>query len=613
MIRQFQDMFRPNYEVVASLGWFVAAIYILAVRPPLWPAMFVAVLAIAARRAWQAAKLYEFRISLGVARVEKMKVADLIALSRSMQAKHKSFWLGRGFIWSQRHAETARHIQIRNPEEIKGIPDWFPQRAMDFLSPKNTTLVKEGVIGVPWIHGMEPKEIDLGLPLEALPGHTGILGTTRTGKTRLYELLCTQIIHTMPDAALICIDPKGDKDWEDRLEKECKRTGRKFLRFHPAHPQKSIRINPLANWNNISEPATRIGQLIDADGSFAAFAWKTLYRVMRGQVAAGEKPDIKTTKRYVEQGIEPLLTRLLSQLFDEHDGDGWRATLSRYGKGKQVSDVEMMAAKYTDEYMPTGRGDEAMDGLVSMLRHSKEHYSKMVQVLEPILEMLGSGEIGAMLSPDPLDHTDTRPIYDTKRIIDEKAVLYIGLDSLSDKITGSAIASILLADIASVSGAIYNFEAKTNAYLMVDEAPEVLNDQAVQILNKGGGAGIKAFLAMQTLADMEARYASKPKAMMTLGNLNNIICLRLRDMDSAEYVSKMFLSTVVRTEATSYSSGSDSSSAFTEFRGGINRSLAEKDVPLVSPDVITRLPPLQFIALIAAQKTVKGRIPLLID
>ena len=51
-------------------------------------------------------------------------------------------------------------------------------------------------------------------------------------------------------------------------------------------------------------------------------------------------------------------------------------------------------------------------------------------MLEPLLEMLGSSEIGDLLSPDPLDTTDTRPIYDMAKVINEGAVLYIGLDWL---------------------------------------------------------------------------------------------------------------------------------------------------------------------------------------
>ncbi len=614
-MRSYQDMFRPNYEMAAGAGWLAGTLALIILQPPMWGPALAVMIGMGLWRWNQAADLYRFRLAISVFRADQMKVADIIATTKRMLRK-QDLWLGRGFVWSQKHAEIARHIQIRNPGEMPTIPAWMPDRVLRWLAPKNQAVVREdqGKIGVPWIHGVGfAEETDIPLPLESLTGHTAVAGTTRTGKTRFYEMLSTQIIHTQRDAALICIDPKGDKDWKARLEKECKRSGRRFLLFDPAHPEDSIRLNPLANWNNLSEPATRIGQLIDADGSFAAFAWKTLYRVMRGMVADGQKPDIKRTKRLVEMGVEPLLERLLTKLFNAHEGEGnWEHTLSQFGAAKATR-AEMMATKYTSDYMPEGLGDEAIDGLVAMVRHSKEHYSKMVQVLEPILEMLGSGEIGSMLSPDPLDQSDTRPIYDTKRIIEEKSVLYMALDSLSDKIVGSAIASIALADIASGTGASYNFGEKTSLYLLIDEAAEVINDQTVQILNKGGGAGVKAFLAFQSTADAEARFGSKAKSLMALANLNNIISFRLKDPQSAQWVSEMFPTTILRTEQQSYSAGSDSSSAFTEFRGGVSRSLKEVDAPLVSVELLTKLPPLNYFAFIAAQKVWKGRVPILID
>lgn len=614
-MRSYQDMFRPNFEVASGAGWFVGVVALAALQPPMWVPAAVGSIGMGVWRWHQAADLYRFRMAISVFRADKMVVADLVGVSKRMLQK-QDLWLGRGFVWSQKHAEIARHIQIRDPKEMPTVPSWMPDQVLRWIAPKNQSVVRGevGKIGVPWIHGIGfAEETDIPLPLESLSGHTAVAGTTRTGKTRFYEMLSTQIIHLQRESALICIDPKGDKDWKARLQKECKRAGRPFLLFDPADPEHSIRLNPLANWNNLSEPATRIGQLIDADGSFAAFAWKTLYRVMRGMVAGGQKPDIRSTKRLVEMGIEPLLERLLTKLFNLHEGDGnWESRLSQYGSGKATR-AEMMANKYTSDYMPENLGDEAIDGLVAMVRHSKEHYSKMVQVLEPILEMLGSGEIGAMLSPDPLDIGDRRPIYDTKRIIDEKAVLYMALDSLSDKIVGSAIASIALADIASATGASYNFGEKTNAYLLIDESAEVINDQTVQILNKGGGAGIKAFLAFQATADAEARFGSKAKSLMALANLNNVITFRLKDPQSAQWVSEMFPTTIVRTESQSYSAGSDSSSAFTEFRGSVSRQLKEVDAPLVSVELLTKLPPLNFFAFIAAQKVWKGRVPILID
>lgn len=623
MTRSYNDMFRPAYETPAFFTWGASAIAMAALQPPLWPVFATASLGLCAKRGKEAFDLYRFRASISALRVESLTVDAALAISKrhlkkrkiGNQTKDGAFYIGSGFKWTQEHAEISRQIMYRSPGEIQGPPAWLPNKILAAIQPKNFVPLDSDAIGVPWIHGISPDETELRLPIEALAGHTLVVGTTRSGKTRFYELITTQIVHKRD--TLIIIDPKGDKDWENRVRAECKKAGRKFLYFHPAHPSKSIRMNPLANWNTTSEPATRIGQLIDAEGTFAAFAWKTLFRIMRAQVADGSMPTIKDAKRYVQQGVEPLLESLIQKKLFALYGASWDNDLNSYenkqaGRGGKTSPIkserlEMMIGKY--EHLKLN--DEAIESLIAMVNHSKEHYSKMIQVLEPILEMLGSDEIGKMLSPDPLDLSDTRPIYNTEMIIEEGAVLYVGLDSLSNKMIGSAIGSILLADFASVAGAIYNFKEKKDIYLFVDEAAEVMNEQCIQILNKGGGAGIKAFIATQTIADFDAVFGSSARTKQALGNLNNVVCLRVKDPDMAEWIAKSFGKTAARNMNVSFSTGSESSASFTEFKGTSSRSMSEVEIPFVSPDLLTRLPGLQFFAFLAGSTLYKGRLPLL--
>lgn len=633
-MRSYEDMFRPTYEVASVVGWAVGLVMLVVLRPPFWPAVLPVFVGLMALRVLQAGQLWKFRLSLSVYRLATMSVRDVLLTSRDFRKKRKSLYIGRGFAWGQKHAEIAQQIMDRNHDEIGDIPmaikrmiescnEVPPQQrtsvqraaaaVANYLLPSNSRVVADTAIGVPWIHGLAGQEEEaLGLPLDALTGHTLILGTTRAGKTRLYELLTTQIIDM--GSCLIVFDPKKDSALVSRLRQQCRRTKRTFLYFDAAKPSESIRINPLANWNNISEPATRIGQLVDADGSFAAFAWKTLVRIQRALVAAGEKPNIKNTKHYVTLGVESLAEKIMTLHFVRKHGAEWDRDIKNApaggasgGKGPPTR-LDLMIAKYSIE----GDHTDAIDGIIAMVKHSKEHFSKMIQVLEPILEMLGADEIGQLLSPDPSDTSDTRPIYDIRKIIDEKAVLYVGLDSLSNKIIASAIGSILLADLASTLGSIYNFSTPADVYLLIDEAAEVMNDQATQILNKGGGAGIKVFLAAQSVSDFTVRYGSKDKAEQVLANLNNLICLRVRSDDTASmYVSKLFAKTSTRVVETGYSTGSESASSFTDFRSNVSKSLRSTSVDLVNASLLTRLPPLQYFAFIAGRSYYKGTLPLI--
>ena len=67
--------------------------------------------------------------------------------------------------------------------------------------------------GLPRLHGIEPDEVDVSLPLGERVGHSLVLGTTRVGKTRLAELFVTQDIRRRNAAGehevVIVIDPKG--------------------------------------------------------------------------------------------------------------------------------------------------------------------------------------------------------------------------------------------------------------------------------------------------------------------------------------------------------------------------------------------------------------------
>ncbi|ABM39612.1 conjugative transfer system coupling protein TraD [Polaromonas naphthalenivorans] len=633
-MRKYEDMFRPAHEGYAVAGWAAGALLLVLFRPPFWWAAFPVILVMLMFRGGQLETLWKFRLSLAVMLAPTIPILTLLAKSRQMRKQKKSLYLGRGFQWGQRHAEIAQQVMNRNITEIPDLPDFLKkhiekiletpphdrtaiQKAasvfVNRLMPKHTKVMNEAALGLPWIHGIGAVEDeDISLPLSVLTGHTLILGTTRAGKTRLFELLTTQVIDM--GSALIVIDPKKDRDWVNRLRMECKRKGRKFLYFDAAKPSESIRINPLANWNNISEPATRIGQLVDADGSFAAFAWKTLVRVQRGLVAAGERPSIKNTKHYVQMGVDSLAERVLTVHFMKKYGPEWDRDIKNSGvkdgpagqKGPP-SRLDLMIAKFIKDNEP----DDAIAGLISMITHSKEHFSKMIQVLEPILEMLGSDEIGDLLSPDPTNLEDKRPIYDMRKVIDEKAVLYVGLDSLSNKTIAQAIGSILLADIASTLGSIYNFSSNpADCYLFVDETAEVANDQLTQILNKGGGAGMKVFLAMQSIADLSVCFQSKKdKAEQMLGNLNNLISLRVQSVETAQYVSDKFSEVGTRAMDVAFSSGSGSSEAFTEFRSNVSRSLKTTNTALVSPALLTKLPPLHYFAFIAGRSYIKGCLP----
>ncbi|ECR0768143.1 conjugative coupling factor TraD, PFGI-1 class, partial [Salmonella enterica] len=99
--------------------------------------------------------------------------------------------------------------------------------------------------------------------------------------------------------------------------------------------------------------------------------------------------------------------------------------------------------------------DPILDGLRSAVRYDRTYFDKIVASLLPLLEKLTTGKTAELLSPDYQDIDDTRPIFDWEQIIRKKAVVYVGLDALSDSEVASAVGNSMFADLVSVAGHIY--------------------------------------------------------------------------------------------------------------------------------------------------------------
>lgn len=115
-------------------------------------------------------------------------------------------------------------------------------------------------------------------------------------------------------------------------------------------------------------------------------------------------------------------------------------------------------------------------------------------------------------------------------------------------------------------------------------------------------------LATQTIADLAARMGSEDKAQQLLGNLNNVIALRLRDQKTKEFVSEDFPMTryqyVMTTQATSTNEG-------LIHGGNAGERLMEEEAALFPPQLLGEIPDLEYIANLSGGRIVKGRLPIL--
>ncbi|MEW6343097.1 MAG: conjugative transfer system coupling protein TraD [Pseudomonadota bacterium] len=618
--------FRPVYEGRAVVFWLIALLLLpLSGMPYVWAYLLV-VLVLLTVRVMQVSAALKFRMSISTKWLTKVDVPKLLKIQKKMREELDSMYLGTGFEWTQKHCQIAHDIFRMPSTEIPGLPRWLDksktgrqiQGAIEQWFAPESSIRDHTPQGSSWIHGMEPKKGFVPLHYKALGGHTAVPGTTGSGKTRTYEVISTQVIHL--GDVLICIDPKNDKDWMERVKKESARAGRKFLYFNQAKPSESIRLNPIENWSQPSEIPNRIAQLLD-EGPFRNFAHLFIDRSVKGELYVGDKPNLRTILNYAQAGVAHLLERALKKFFVEMEYDTWENDLAadaqKNANGPRslgASKVDNMVELYNTRFFIKGNGHESIDGLIATHRHDKDHYTRIIASALPLLQMLATGETGLMLAPKVNDFSDEREIWDIDKVIKQKAVLYMGLDSLSNNIVQQAIASMILADVAAVCGAVYNFyPEKPEVVLIIDEIAEAINEQVIQILNKGRGAGFKAFVAFQSRSDLTAKLGDVAKMQQVLGNLNNQIVLRLEDTDTAKWFSDKVGETAIRNLTVNSSTSTGTESHVGEFQGSVSRSLQMEKVPLIPTRLIHNLPNLQYFMRVSGGAVYQGRIPILVN
>lgn len=247
---------------------------------------------------------------------------------------------------------------------------------------------------------------------------------------------------------------------------------------------------------------------------------------------------------------------------------------------------------------------------------------EIVASLLPLLEKLTTGRMAELISPDYTDLNDPRPIFDWMQIIRKRAIVYVGLDALSDPEVAAAVGNSMFSDLVSVAGHIYKFgiddglpgansDQKIPINLHADEFNELMGDEFIPMINKGGGAGIQVSAYTQTASDIEAKIGSKAKAGQVIGNFNNLFMLRVRETATAELLTKQLPKVDVYT-TTLVSGATDSSdpSASADFTSNTQDRVSSTSVPLIEPAHIVSLPKGQAFALIEGGNLWKVRMPL---
>lgn len=650
MSQYFDNRLRRAFELVpagilagVSFTLLMAPGQVYPIQPEVAQAFGTVFAALGLVRAWQGWQIVRYRTRL-------RRLPRYVLDGERIPVSHRRLFLGRGFAWDPRHSQRLIETQVPaakrwlRPGPAYRLARQFEARCEHARLAQplirltvadrwwNPLRPEPPVGGNPCLHGVGAEdEADVWIDLGDRVAHTLVLGTTRVGKTRLAELLVAQDIRR--GETVIVFDPKGDLDLLRRMFAECRRAGRlnHFYLFHLGFPEISARYNPVGEFGRITEVASRIASQLPSEGNSAAFrefAWRFTNAVARAMVGLGRKPDYTSIARYVTH-IEPLLVEYHQQWLAREAPRDWAQSVRTIADN--VSDKNLPTAlrgrdpraialiRYAKE---NGMFDPVADALRSAFEYDKTYFDKLTASLLPLLEKLTSGASGSLLTPDYADAADRRPILDWMRVVRENAVVYVGLDALSDHEVASAVGNSMFADFTSVAGSLYKFgdtrglpavpgHVRPRISVHADEFNELVGDEFIPLLNKAGGAGVQVTAYTQTASDIEAGIGDRAKAGQVSGNLNTLIMLRVKNEETAEFLTSQLPPVRVFTKiaATRVTDDNNPESA-TDFISQNEDRLAEQEAEMLRPADLVQLPKGQAFALLDGGKLYKLRLPL---
>lgn len=586
------------------------------------------------QRAYEGCRLVKYQYELHV-------LPEYFIDSKKVPTSNADLFLGLGFEWRARHTQRLVDLERREFDYHKdrtrgtgytvarsiaaGLIKTPITKSIGHLINLKHWINPFGIIpyteGNPAFHAVglwEGESPVLEKQTERV-AHKFVVGTTRVGKTRLCEVFLRQDIHN--GDVVIVFDPKGDADLLKRVYIEAVRAGREhvFYCFHLGFPEVSARYNPVGSFGRITEPASRVASQLPGEGHSAAFrefTWRYVNVMSKALVTIGKTISYKNLLEYGAD-IDPLLSEYLEFVFDQSanterlrlaGAQDWRKTVDQImailKPDKNQMSRDRRALAMAEIYKKANLNDPVAGALIKTFEYEKSFYDKLVASLFPLLEKLTSGPAGDLLSPDYLDLDDKRPIFDWDTVIRSGGIVYVGLDALSDAEVAQAVGNSMFSDLTSRAGAIYKHgvnqgipdELAANAprrkiSVHADEFNELVGKEFVPMANKAGGSGFQLTVYTQTLSDIEARFGSAAKAGQVIGNLGNLVMLRVKEKKTAELLTDLLPDVEVNQLMTVSSAQDDvNPETSTDFTSGTQQRIASQRVKLLSPGDLTRLP-----------------------
>ena len=185
--------------------------------------------------------------------------------------------------------------------------------------------------------------------------------------------------------------------------------------------------------------------------------------------------------------------------------------------------------------------DPVLDGLRSAVRYDKTYFDKIVASLLP--------PAGEAHQPGKISIRWMQVIPGGRTVIRKRAVVYVGLDALSDAgchwrsaIRCSAISCRSPGTSTSTGSTMAsrrNGQCARAINVHADEFNELMGDEFIPLINKGGGAGLQVTACVHADALRTSRpVGNRAKAGQVIGNFNNLFMLGVRETATAELLTE---------------------------------------------------------------------------
>ena len=399
--------------------------------------------------------------------------------------------------------------------------------------------------------------------------------------------------------------------------------------FHLGYPELSARYNAIGSFSRITEVATRIASQLPGDGdasAFKEFAWQFVNVIAVALVALGERPDFLKIRRYITD-IDPLLIRYGEYWLKENGPADWRTELDTLRESINVKSLPRMEQGKDPDAIVLVRYlkahvefDQVLEGLISAFRYDREYFQKITVAVKPFLEKLTTGDIASILAPNLANVDDQRPVLEWAQAIRSNAVVYVGLDALTDPEVSSAVGASMFSDLTSLAGHIYKHgidpkehggsnARSPNIVIHGDEFSDLIGPQFKTLINKSGGAGYQLNLYTQTWSDPIAELGSEAKAGQLAGNIGTVLIMGVKEIATCEMFTKQ-LPEVSVSEIMAVSGVTDNLDTVGGFTSNNQDRISISRVPMISPADIVALPKGQAFVLLRGSELWKIRIPM---